>query len=193
MNHWTLLSSPFEIKGLRLKNRITMTPLFVGYAQPDGTVSDLMVDHYREMGASGASMVVVENVGVDPSGLGSPFMARADHDRYISGLSRLAEAIQGEGALAFCQINHAGRYAFGPERMAPSPVKTGDVVPKEMSREEIATILRAFGDAAKRVKQAGFDGVEIHGGTGYLLAQFLSARTNRRQDEYGGSLESRMR
>ena len=187
------LFEPFRIRGMTLKNRVTMAPLFLGYARPDGTVSDLLLEHYREMAASGVSLVVVENAAGDETGLGSPFTLRLDHDRYLEGLSRLAETIQGEGARAFLQINHAGRYAFMPERLAPSPVITGGVMPREMTQEDIDRVVRAYAAGAKRVKAAGFDGVEIHGGTGYLLVQFLSARTNLRHDSYGGPLENRMR
>lgn len=188
-----MLFSPFQVRNLSFKNRITMTPLYLGYANPDGTVSPLMLDHYREMAASGVAMIAVEHCGVDVSGLASPFMLRVDHDRYTPGIAKLAETIHSEGALAFCQINHAGRYAFMLERLAPSPVKTGDVVPKEMTVEDIHRIVGAYASSARRVKEAGFDGVEIHGGTGYLIVQFLSSRTNYRSDVYGGELENRMR
>ncbi len=187
------LFSPLKLEGVELKNRITMAPLFLGYAHADGTVSPLLLDHYGAMAMSGAAMIVVENAAVHPSGLGSPFVLRIDEDRYLSGLSTLAKAIQKEGSLAVLQINHAGRYAFTPERIAPSPVLTGDVVPREMTVEGIHRMVQAYASAARRVKEAGFDGVEIHGGTGYLLVQFLSQRTNRRTDEFGGSLENRTR
>jgi 2,4-dienoyl-CoA reductase-like NADH-dependent reductase (Old Yellow Enzyme family) len=186
------LFEPVQIQGMMLKNRMTMAPLFLGYAHPDGTVSDLLLQHYREMAASGVALVVVENAAVDETGLGSPFALRLDQDRYVEGLSRLAKTIQGEGARAFLQINHAGRYAFMPERLAPSPVITGGVMPREMTQEDIERIVRSYAGGAKGVKDAGFDGVEIHGGTGYLLVQFLSPRTNQRHDAYGGPLENRM-
>jgi len=189
----SLLFEPFRIKGLSLKNRLTMAPLYLGYANPDGTVSDLMVDHYREMAASGVALVVVENAAVDATGLGSPFSLRVDQDHYIAGLARLAQNVKKEGAAAFLQINHAGRYAFGDRRLAPSPFSTGGVVPTEMTSGELDRMVSAYAEAAQRVKEAGFDGVEIHGGTGYLLVQFLSPRTNSRRDAYGGSLEGRMR
>ncbi len=193
MNGTPLLFEEFSIKGLSLKNRLTMAPLYLGYANPDGTVSQLMVDHYTEMAASGVSLVVVENASIaSPSGSGSPFTLRVDDDRFLDGLTRLAKAIKNQGARAFLQINHAGRYAYTPERLAPSPVATGGVAPREMSKDDIALTVQAYASAARRVKAAGFDGVEIHGGTGYLLVQFLSARTNQRTDDYGGPLENRM-
>jgi len=193
MNASSLVFTPYTIKGLSLKNRLIMAPLFLGYADLNGEVTPLVLDHYREMAASGVSLVVVENVSVDPSGSGSPYILRADHDRYISGLAELAKAIHDQGALAFLQLNHAGRYAYPQERFAPSPVKTGKIVPREMTLKEIRKVVQAFADGARRVKQAGFDGVELHGGTGYLMVQFLSPRTNHRRDAYGGNLENRMR
>jgi 2,4-dienoyl-CoA reductase-like NADH-dependent reductase (Old Yellow Enzyme family) len=189
----SMLASSFKINSLSLANRITMAPLYLGYAGADGAVTELMLDHYREMAASGAALLVVEHTAVHTSGLGSPFMLRADDDRYIPGLSRLADVIKSQGALAFLQINHTGRYTFGPDRLAPSPFPTGEVIPKEMSLDQIQEIAQGYADAALRVKQAGFDGVEIHGGMGYLLVQFLSPRTNQRTDGYGGTLENRMR
>ena len=187
------LFSPLRINRAVFKNRIMMTPLYLGYANPDGTVSSLLLDHYREMAASGAAAIVVEHTGVDPSGLGSPYMLRIDDARFIPGLLNPARAIQAEGALAFLQLNHTGRYAYTPERLAPSPVKTGDVVPQKMTQKDIEQVVRAFAAGAGRAREAGFDGVEIHGGTGYLIVQFLSPRTNHRTDQYGGTLQNRMR
>jgi 2,4-dienoyl-CoA reductase (NADPH2) len=190
----SLLFSPFQLNGLALKNRITMAPLFLSYANPDGTANELIIDYYREMAASGAAMIVTENVAIDPSGMGSPFTLRADHDRSIVDLAKIAKTIHEEGAVAICQLNHAGRYAHAAQqRFAPSPVKTGEVLPKEMNGEDIETIIKSYAAAAARVKEAGFDGVELHGGTGYLLVQFLSHRTNLRKDNYGGPLENRMK
>ena len=193
MTDSSILSSPFQIKGLTLKNRITMAPTYLGYNNLDGTISELILDHYREMAASGAALVVVENAAVDPVGSGSPFTIRVDEDQFLDGLSRLAQAIKAEGALAIQQINHAGRYAFSPEPVAPSPVAAGSNPPREMTLEDIERTVEAYASAAGRVKAAGFDGVELHGGTGYLLAQFVSPRTNLRTDDYGGSLENRLR
>ena len=193
MNQISMLFSPLRVGNLVLKNRITMPPLYLGYANPDGSVSDIMVDHYREMAASGASLIVVENAGVASSGLGTPVMLRADRDDLIPGLRTIANVIHEKDSLAFLQINHAGRYAYTPVRIAPSPVKVGDILPVEMSRTDIAQVVEAFARAALRVKESGFDGVEVHGATGYLLTQFLSPRTNKRDDAYGGTLAKRMR
>lgn len=189
----SLLFTPFPVGRLRLKNRIIMTPLHLGYASDEGAVTELMLAHYREMAASGAAVVVVEHTAVAPSGLASLSMLRADSDVFLDGLTSLSRAIHEAGTLAFLQLNHAGRYAHGNDRLAPSPVPIGDVIPRQMSLEEIRRTVDAFAAGAVRVKEAGFDGVELHGGTGYLLAQFLSPRTNKREDGYGGSAQHRMR
>jgi len=193
MEKENLLFTPFHVGCLRLKNRITMTPMHLGYANREGAVTELMLAHYREMATSGAALIVVENAGIAPSGLGSPLMLRADSDSFVEGLTQLSRAIHDAGAVAFLQLNHAGRYAYGNDRLAPSPVPFRDVIPREMSQEEIRLTVDAFAAAAVRTKEAGFDGVELHGGAGYLLAQFLSPRTNMREDDYGGSGERRMR
>src|SRR4030042_4897656 len=143
-NNFPSLFSPIQIKKLALKNRITMAPLFLGYANPDGSVSSLILDHYREMAASGVSMVVVENVGIDPFGTGSPFSLRIDEERFLFGLSGLAKTIHEQGALAILQINHAGRYAYVKEKIAPSPLETYGVMPKEMDWNDITQVVQAY-------------------------------------------------
>lgn len=193
MNTFPTLFSPLRLGGLTLANRITMAPLFLGYAKPSGEVSPLILEHYRQMGDSGAAMIMVENVCVDPGGLGSPFTLRADDDRFLEGLAELAKIIKQGGALAGLQLNHAGRYAHVAQAVAPSAVPLGERVPRALNAQEIAGLVEAFAAAARRARQAGFDLVELHGGTGYLLAQFLSPRLNQRSDAYGGGPEQRLR
>ena len=189
------LFSPITVQGLTLKNRLTMAPLYLGYAGEGGAVSDMLLAHYRLMAQSGAAMVVVENASVDhPTGSGSNRTLRADTDNSLDGLKRLSAAIKQEGALACLQINHAGRFAHATgEPVAPSAVKTFGRFPRALEKAEIARIVDRYAKAAARAKSAGFDMVELHGGTGYLLSQFLSPRTNQRTDEYGGSLANRQR
>jgi len=189
------LFSEISIQGLTLKNRLTMAPLYLGYAGEGGTVSELLLEHYRLMAGSGVAMVVVENATVDhPAGSGSNRTLRADTDDNLDGLKQLAAAIKQENALACLQLNHAGRFAHAaPEPLAPSAVETFGRMPGALKKDEIDRIIEKYADAAARAKTAGFDMVELHGGTGYLLAQFLSPRTNKRDDDYGGSLENRQR
>lgn len=222
MQNFGLLFKPFEIPPVRLKNRITLAPLFTGYANPDGTVSDLMIAHYRELTEGGVAMVVVANVCVDPKGILSKHSLRADGDRFVAGLSRLAEAITCGGAAAVLQLNHGGRFARTQTTYAPSAAAFKNInlagfykialksqemahklsilsdaleksTPVEMSPNDIREVIDAYVLAALRAQRAGFDMVEIHGATGYLPVQFLSPITNLRTDQYGGSLENRMR
>jgi 2,4-dienoyl-CoA reductase (NADPH2) len=189
------LFSEIAVGGLTLKNRLTMAPLYLGYAGEGGSVGDMLLEHYRLMAASGVAMVVVENATVDhPAGSGSNRTLRADTEDNLDELKRLAATIQQAGAKACLQINHAGRFAHAtPEPVAPSAVDTFGRMPRALERAEIDAVIDKFADAAARAKRAGFDMVELHGGTGYLLAQFLSPHTNKRSDDYGGSLENRGR
>jgi NADPH2 dehydrogenase len=189
------LFSEIAVGGKELKNRLTMAPLYLGYAGEGGTVSDLLVDHYRLMAKSGVAMVVVENATVDhPTGSGSNRTVRADTDDNLEGLTGLAQTIKEQGTLACLQINHAGRFSgIADPALAPSAVQTFGRMPRALNKEEMRMIGRKFAEAALRGKNAGFDMVELHGGTGYLLSSFVSPRTNKRDDEYGGSLENRQR
>jgi 2,4-dienoyl-CoA reductase-like NADH-dependent reductase (Old Yellow Enzyme family) len=186
------LQTTFDINNRTLKNRITMAPLYLGYANQDGTVSDLLLDHYSEMAASGVSMIVVENASITPEGTSTANTLRIDQDVFIEGLSRLAGTIKEKGVMAIQQLNHCGKFAFTPEPQGPSAGPEGKA-PKAMSIPEIKNTVEAFAFAAKRAQLAGFDGIEIHGGTGYLIDQFLSPYSNQRTDEYGGSLKNRCR
>ncbi len=188
------LFSPLDVGGKRLKNRIVMPPLYLGFAGEGGTVSPLLLEHYKEVASGGVSMITVESSTVDhPAGSVSNRTIRVDTDENLNGLTELARAIQDQGALAGIQINHAGRFAATEDPVAPSQVDTFGRFPRELTREEMEDIRDKFVQAAQRAKHAGFDMVELHGGTGYLLAQFLSPHTNQRTDDYGGSLENRMR
>lgn len=186
------LFKPLKIGSLKLKNRITMAPLYLGYAASGGKVSPLLLYHYKEMARSGAAMIMIENASISPNGSGSDRTIRCDHDRYINGLEKLALTITDENSIAGLQINHAGRFAHVTEPVAPSAVQTFNRTPHALTQKEITTIQKQFAAAALRVKKAGFDLVELHGGTGYLLSQFVSPRTNQRTDRYGGPIENRI-
>ncbi|MEW6673958.1 MAG: NADH:flavin oxidoreductase [Thermodesulfobacteriota bacterium] len=187
------LFKPLKTGGLRLKNRITMAPLYLGYAAAGGKVSPLLLYHYKEMARSGAAMIMIENASITAGGSGSDRTIRCDHDRYLNGLEKLALTIKDESSCAGLQLNHAGRFACAAEPVAPSAVPVFGRTPRELSRKEIATLQKRFAAAALRAKKAGFDLVELHGGTGYLLSQFVSPRTNRRGDTYGGPIENRIK
>jgi 2,4-dienoyl-CoA reductase (NADPH2) len=190
---YTHLFKPLKLKGLRLKNRVTMAPLYLGYAAQGGKISPLLLDHYRLMAQSGAALIVVENASITPGGSGSPRTIRCDHNRYLNGLEKLARSIKDEKSLAALQINHAGRFAHVPAPVAPSAVPAFGNTPRVLTKREIKTIQNQYAKAALRTKKAGFDLVELHGGTGYLLSQFVSPRTNKRTDSYGGAISDRIK
>ena len=190
---YRLLFKPFQLNGLRLKNRITMAPLYLGYAALGGKVSSLLLYHYKLMAQSGAAMIIVENASISSDGALSPRIIRCDHNRYIASLGKLADVIKGQNSIAGLQINHAGRFAHVTKPMAPSAVAAFNNIPLPLNKRQIATVQKQFANAALRVKKAGFDLVELHGGTGYLLSQFVSPRTNKRTDDYGGSISNRIK
>ncbi|WP_028608356.1 NADH-dependent flavin oxidoreductase [Paenibacillus harenae] len=187
--------APFEFqRGLRLKNRIIMAPMTHMSSNPDGSISEQELTYYMRR-ASGVSMVITAATWVSEAG-GLPGAAGADRDAFIPGLRRLASSIQAQGAAAVLQIFHAGRQSSRTgDYVSAGPIpedKEGAAIPRELTEAEIPAIIRAFGEAAGRAVDAGFDGVEIHGGNGNLLHQFFSPYTNRRNDRYGGTLRKRM-
>ncbi|WP_066637457.1 oxidoreductase [Desulfolucanica intricata] len=191
---YKLLFEPIQLGPYTLKNRITMAPVYTAYGTGDGCVSPLQVEHYRNIARGGAAMIVVENAVINHRRSWFGRLLRIDQDSFIPELEKLARTIKAEGVISCCQISHSGRFAQVEKPVSASAVPAFDgPVPEEMTIEEIHNTIDDYVMAAQRVKQAGFDMVEIHGGTGYLPAQFLSPRTNLRSDRYGGSLENRMR
>ena len=192
------LFDPISIGNLELKNRILMPAMHMNMCRKF-IVTDQLTSFYAERAKGGVGMITVGYATVDElSGL--PGNIGAHSDEFIPGLEKLATAIKQEGAAACVQLNHAGRYNFslflgGKKPVAPSPIPSRMTreTPRELEAEEIPAIIQRFADAAGRVKAAGFDAVEILAGTGYLISEFLSPLTNQRQDQYGGSLENRMR
>ncbi|MFC2067606.1 FAD-dependent oxidoreductase [Chloroflexota bacterium] len=196
------LFEPGRIGEMVVKNRIIKAPQETYLGAEDGSVTEKIIRYYEEIASGGAGLVIVEHTWIDniASRAGSHQLGIASDD-YIAGLASLARAIQNKGAKAGLQLSHCGRQKFvvTPPIKAPSRIPweelhlRGGPVPEELTFEETQEIVDAFGDAAKRIQSAGFDMVEIHGAHGYLITNFLSPRTNRRTDWYGGSLENRMR
>ncbi|MFK5926081.1 MAG: FAD-dependent oxidoreductase [Desulfuromusa sp.] len=192
------LFDSITIGTLELKNRILMPAMHMNMCRKF-VVTDQLINFYAERARGGVGLICVGYATVDElSGL--PGNIGTHSDEFLPGLTRLAEAIKKEGAAACVQLNHAGRYNFsmflgGKKPVAPSPVPSRMTreTPRELEAEEIPALIQRFADAAGRVKAAGFDAVEILAGTGYLISEFLSPLTNQRQDQYGGSLENRMR
>jgi 2,4-dienoyl-CoA reductase-like NADH-dependent reductase (Old Yellow Enzyme family) len=193
------LLKPFSFKnGIELKNRVVMAPMTNFSSNPDGTVTDEEI-HYYERRSEGVGMVITACTNVTANGKGFPGEFAGDTDEMIPSLRRLASAIQAKGSKAILQIFHGGREV--PPELVPNgdvvsasdiPSAEGKPVPRPLTSGEVESIIRDFGEATRRAIEAGYDGVEIHGANGYLIQQFFSPHANRREDEWGGSLEKRM-
>lgn len=190
---------PVRIAGLDLPNRIVMSPMTTyGLPDPDGSSNAHHRAYYERRAGSGIGLVIVESVMVHPSGKCWPHHLALHDDSFVPGLAELARTIKRHGPAAILQLHHGGRVAVealsGHPVLAPSPLPApGRPVPREMSQEDIDTMVEAFGQAARRAREAGFDGVELHMGTAYLLLSFLSPAQNVREDGYGRDFEGRMR
>lgn len=181
------------------KNRLVMPPMGTNLASREGNVTDRLVEYYRERARGGVGTIIVEVAAVDPGGRAIPNQIGIWSDEFVPGLTRLASAIKKYSALAVIQLHHAGRQTnsgiTGAQPVAPSPIPcpVNQEIPKELSTGEIEGLVQAFGEAAKRAVKSGFDAVELHGTHGYLINQFMSPYSNHRNDEYGGTLQGRMK
>ncbi|MFH1651616.1 MAG: FAD-dependent oxidoreductase [Chloroflexota bacterium] len=192
-----------RIRDLEISNRIVKAPTFSSLGARDGSVTDRLLRFYQEASRGGAGLVIVEYVWPDIKARSRGSQIGGADDSFIPGLSALAQVIQDNGAKAVLQIGHPG--LLKGSRTPPIQCASRDfppeyrtffppgVVPEELTPAEIRELVAAFGDAASRARKAGFDMVEVHGAHGYLITQFLSPRTNRRTDAYGGSFEKRLR
>ncbi|MBW8348039.1 NADPH dehydrogenase NamA [Bacillus sp. IITD106] len=191
------LFTPFTVKNITIKNRIVMSPMCMySCFNEDGMVGDWHYTHYTSRAVGQVGLIIVEATAVTPQGRISPHDLGIWSDDHIEGLTKLTKMIEAHGAVSGIQIAHAGRKAvLDGEILAPSaiPFNENMKTPKEMSIDEINETIAAFGKAAERAKKAGFKVIEIHGAHGYLINEFLSPLTNKRSDEYGGSLENRYR
>ncbi len=195
-NHSVVLS-PFTLGSLELRNRVVRAGCFEGLSH-GGEVTDRLIEHHRRVAAGGVAMTTLSycSVSYDGRAFGHEIWMRPE---ILPGLRAFAQAVHSEGASASIQLGHCGFFA-SPAVIERRPLGAS---PKfclfrvsycrEMSRDDIRRKTEDFVQAALLAREAGFDAVEIHAGHGYLLSQFLSPWTNRRRDEYGGSLQNRMR
>ena len=197
------LFSPARVGRLELPNRIVFAATSSELADHDGFVTDDMVEYYAERARGGAGLLVVEATYVDPAGKRLHHNPMLHEDRYIPGMRALVETVHDAGARVALQLNDGGRESIpavsGSPPRAPSAqpsrfTAVGDaVLPRELTVAEIRELVRRFTDAALRARAAGFDAVELHGAHGYLIGQFVSPESNRRQDDYGGDTRRRAR
>ncbi len=207
---WPHILSPFRLGPLELANRAVVAPMTRISADVDGVPTAQMAEHYANFARGGFGLIITEGTHPDTTfsqgyrdqpGIATPAQ--------IAGWRTVTDAVHAAGGRIFMQLMHAGALVqdnrYTDETVAPSAIRpVGDMaaryygdgpfpVPHEMTRDEIAAAIAAFGTAAANAMEAGFDGVEIHGANGYLPVQFLTPETNARTDEYGGSLENRLR
>jgi 2,4-dienoyl-CoA reductase-like NADH-dependent reductase (Old Yellow Enzyme family) len=205
-----MLFTPLSLRGVTLRNRIAVSPM-CQYSAEDGRAGDWHLVHLGSRAVGGAGLVVVEATAVEPRGRISPEDMGLWSDEHMEPLARIAAFIEQQGAVPGIQLAHAGRKASTSrpwEGDAPIPdehggwpvigasaipFKPGWRVPEAASPGELAAVLAAFGAAAVRAREAGFRWVELHAAHGYLLHSFYSPLSNRREDDYGGPFENRIR
>ena len=210
-----LLFSPLTIRGVELKNRIVVPPMHQ-YSAVKGFPTDWHLMNAGKFAAGGAGLVVVESTKVERRGCGTVGDLGIWDDAFVEPLSRLVRFIKQQNAVAGIQLGHSGRKARanrpwegdGPLKrtqeiddwdawspVAPSALPHSEKwpVPRALERSEVKDLVQAWGNAARRAHEAGFDVLELHGAHGYLVHEFLSERSNQRTDEYGGSESNRMR
>lgn len=187
----------YEIKDLQLKNRIVMPPMCMYSADEEGMVQDFHRIHYGARALGGVGLIILEATAVVPNGRISSRDLGIWDDSHIEGLKSIIDNVKPYGAKIGIQLAHAGRKCESDDEyiVAPSPIPYSDDYrwPKKLSKEEIKEIVNQFKAAAERAEKAGFDLIEIHGAHGYLISEFLSPLSNKREDEYGGSRENRTR
>lgn len=193
------LFSPLTIEGKTLKNRCVVPAMVMNFCNTDGTCTEQFTAYHEAKAKGGFGMIITEDFGVTPRGKGFTRIPGLWEDRQIEGFKQFTDRIHKYGTVIIAQIYHAGRQTskavMGQAPAAPSaiPCPFSPDMPEEMTIDEIHETVEQFGDCARRAKEAGFDGVEVHLAHGYLLAEFLSPYSNKRTDEYGGPLQNRMR
>jgi 2,4-dienoyl-CoA reductase (NADPH2) len=187
------LFEPLKIKNLEIRNRIVLPAMALNFT-PDGFIGDKFSNFYAERAKGGVGLIIIGGCQIEARGAAPGFVS-VDDDKFIPGLTAFAKRMHDHGAKVVAQLYHAGAYAISPKAVSSSAIRSNltKMVPKELSIDEIKDVQEIHAKAAERVREAGFDGIELLGSAGYLINQFLSPITNIRTDEYGGSLENRLR
>ncbi len=192
-----MLFTPYKLGPVRLRNRVIRAAAFEGMC-PGNSPSEELFNFHKSLAAGGVAMTTIAYAAVDRSGLSFPHQLLLRKE-VVPELRRLTDAVHKEGAACSIQIGHCGNMTkssvTGSRPMAPTSRINlyGPNFPREMNRRDIHDMAQSFGKAVHLARESGFDAVEVHAGHGYLISQFLSPSTNRRKDEFGGSLENRAR
>ena len=195
----SVLFAPIQVGSVEIPNRFVRSATHEFMAEDDGTPTERQAEVYRKLAEGEVGLIITGHAYVNPEGKASPRQTGIFDDRFIGPLSRLSSAVLGTPSRIFVQIAHAGRQSnkrlCGGTPIAPSAVfdPSSKVHPREMTAADIRATVEDFVQAARRAQEAGFDGVQIHAAHGYLLSTFISPHTNRRTDEWGGSVENRSR
>jgi 2,4-dienoyl-CoA reductase-like NADH-dependent reductase (Old Yellow Enzyme family) len=195
----SILFSPIKIGKIEIPNRFVRAATHDFMAARDGSVTERQVSLFKNLARGEVGLIITGNASVNPEGIASPYQTGVYSDRHLEGLSQITSAVHKYPSRIFLQLSHAGRQTkpkiCGCRPLAPSSVyePTFEVSPKEMSQQEIKSVIDDFIQSGRRAKEAGFDGVELHAAHGYLLSSFISPYTNRRKDEWGGKLTNRLR
>ncbi|MDR4945723.1 oxidoreductase [Neobacillus cucumis] len=196
---FTSMFSPIQIGPMTVSNRFVVSPMCNNFANPDGSMSDTSLAYYRDRARGGFGLIIFEATVVDKRAKGGARKACLFEDSTVESFRRVIDACHEEGAKVSVQLQHAGpegnsEVSGYPLRAASAiPSSQGRKTPISISTEEIYELIELYGDAALRAKTAGADAVEVHCAHGYLINSFLSPRTNKRVDEFGGCFENRMR
>jgi 2,4-dienoyl-CoA reductase-like NADH-dependent reductase (Old Yellow Enzyme family) len=186
-----------KIGSLTLKNRIVRAATSETMATADGEVTDQLIGLYADLARGGAGLIITGHIYVSRDGQCSPRQTGAFDDALVPGLKTLTQAVHRHGGLIFAELSHAGSQSVMPDLTPLAPSVSENAIfktkAKEMSVADIERVIADFGRAAQRVRDAGFDGIHLHGGNGYLISQFASPVTNRRTDDWGGNLQNRGR
>jgi 2,4-dienoyl-CoA reductase-like NADH-dependent reductase (Old Yellow Enzyme family)/thioredoxin reductase len=188
---------PIQINRLTLKNRMVVSAMVTLYANADGTANEKFIAYHEEKAKGGWGLIITEDYIINPTAGGYDRLPGLYKDEQIESHRALTDRVHAAGGHIFAQIYHAGRETSsdvtGVQPVAPSPIKDHVMpeIPRELTKAEIEELVEQFGDCALRVKKAGFDGVELHGAHGYLIGQFVSPVSNKRTDEYGGTIYGR--
>ena len=203
-----------QLKNLTLQNRVVMAPMTrARTSQPGNIPNEMMATYYQQRASAG--LIITEATQISDDSQGYSFTPGVYTDEQVNGWQGVTQAVQKKGAAMFCQLWHVGRVShpvfqkgelpIGPSALAPIETKVwisdnngnADMVeciqPREMTQQDITRVVNDFANAAKRAIEAGFNGIEIHGGNGYLIDQFLRTNSNKRTDNYGGTRENRLR
>lgn len=191
------LFSPIQIGSMTAKNRLLMSAMSINFGvDENGWVTDQLSAYLAARAEGGAGMILVGGGGVHPTGLELPGLPALWDDGCIPALRKMVTTVKRYDTCFGVQLMHGGRQSYHDHKVAPSPIPAPAVVkgiPTALTVEAIAELVAAFGDAARRCRDAGFDFVEVHGAHGYLINQFLALNSNQRDDQYGGSFENRIR